>query len=242
MISVPERIKNAYDISTTQIDKITVDNSEYRIMNVQYTDDCYIDGNIFGSAIARILEFEIENIVDLENKEISYTTGILNNNATIDWIGLGNFIVQDIDPNDTTKITKVTAIDYMLKTNIPYVTNLDYSSEEVTVLDVLQETCLQCGLSLATIEFANCDFIVDSNQFETDTVCRQVIQAVAQISGCVAKIKADNRLYLINPNEVETISKIFTLNNYEEAEIKRLTHPINVVSLGMSNVEGEILH
>ena len=41
----------------------------YPISNLQYCDDCYDDGNIFGTAIARTLDFEIENIVDLENKE-----------------------------------------------------------------------------------------------------------------------------------------------------------------------------
>ena len=66
-----------------------------------------------------------------------------------------------------------------------------------------------------------------------------MIQAVAQISGTIAKIKNDNKLYLINPNSITTVSKIFTLNNYAEAEIKRNTQPLNVVSLGISNIEGE---
>src|SRR5699024_3046934 len=33
--------------------------------------------------------------------------------------------------------------------------------------------------------------------------------------------------------------KVFHLSDYSEAEIKRATHPINLVSLGMSDVEGE---
>lgn len=238
MINVDESIKQAYDISTTQIDKIILEGKEYRITNVEYYDDCYEEGNIFGTAIARCLEFEIENTVNLEKKEAEYLTGIIINGET-KWISLGNFIIQDIEPNDTTNIAKVTAMDYMLKTNIEYKTNLNYNSNEITLLQVLQEVCINSNLDLATTNFVNKDFIVDSNQFIEGTLNRQVIQAVAQMSGTVAKIKNDNKLYLINPNKTTKVSKIFTLNNYKEAEIKRATHPINLVSLGMSNVEGE---
>lgn len=238
MIDVLETVKQAYDTSTTQIDKIILDGQEHRITSVEYYDDCYEEGNIFGTAIARCLEFEIENTVNLEKKEVEYLTGIVINRET-KWISLGNFIIQDIEANDTTNIAKVTAMDYMLKTNIEYTTNLNYNSNKITLLQVLQEICINSNLELANTNFINKDFIVDSNQFTEGTLNRQVIQAIAQISGTVAKIKNDNKLHLINPNQVTNVSKIFTLNNYREAEIKRSTHPINVVSLGMKDVEGE---
>ena len=238
MINILDTLKQAYDVSTTQIDKIIVDNKEYPITNVEYYDDTYENGNIFGTAIARCLDFEIENIVNLEGKEVEYYTGIKANNVT-QWINLGKFIVQSVEPNDTTNIAKINAIDYMLKTNIEYNSTLNYIDGTVTLLDVLQEVCTKSGLTLATLDFPNSTFIVDSNQFTEGTLNRQVIQAIAQISGTVAKIKNDNKLYLINPNSITTVSKIFTLNNYQEAEIKRNTQPLNVVSLGISNIEGE---
>ena len=238
MIDVLDNVKQSYDISTTQIDKIILNGKEYRITNVEYYDDVYEEGNIFGTAISRCLDFEIENIVNLEGQEIEYLTGIIVN-GTVQWISLGNFIVQDVEPNDTTNIAKVTAMDYMLKTNIEYKSTLNYTSGKITLLQVLQEVCTNSGLVLATTNFANKDFIVDSNQFAEGSLNRQVIQAVAQISGTIAKIKNDNKLYLINPNEITILSKVFTLNNYKEAEIKRTTHPINLVSLSMADIEGE---
>ena len=236
MIDVQDIVKQGYNVSTTQIDKIVVDNQEYRITNVQYDDDCYEEGNIIGTAIARTLDFEIENIVDLENKEFEYFTGIYIQNE-IKWTSLGNFITQDVEPNDTTNVSKIFAMDYMLKTNIEYKDVLDYST--ATLLTVAQSVCLQSGIVLGTMRFANSSFRVDSNQFEEKTLIRQVIQAIAQMSGTVAKIRSDNKLYFINPNEVKIVSKVFELSNYEEAEIKRATQPINVVSLGMTDVEGE---
>lgn len=192
-------------------------------------------------------------------------------------------------------------MDYMLKSNIPYESKLNYESKKVTILDVLKEACENAGLELATEDFANKDFIVDSNQFEVDAIIRQVFQAVAGISGTFAKIKSDNKLYFITPklydskkytvkdihnmlvvdlnklkvrnitNDLKvlgikkestkqvhemlvksmhsiTVKRLTTNINepslerqsdYTDLVLKRNTHPINVVVLGMSNVEGE---
>ena len=238
MIEVTDTIKKAYGESTTQYDKIVLDNKEYVINNVETDDDCYENGNIFGTAIAKSISFEIDNSVDLEGKEFKYYTGIKTTTG-IEWINLGTFITQDVEPNDTTNVNKVNAMDYMLKSNITYESDLDYESGTITMLQVLQEACQKAGLELATTDFANADFIVDSNQFEQGTLIRQVIQAVAQMSGTVAKIRSDDKLYLITPKTTGTVRKVFNLSDYSEAEIKRATHPINLVSLGMADVEGE---
>ena len=300
MIDLSDEIRKAYDISTVQYDKIRVGDKEYPITNVQYCDDCYDEGNIFGTAIARTLDFEIENIVDLERKEFEYLTGIRVND-TVHYISLGNFITIEMEPGDTTSINKVTAMDYMLKSNILYETKLDYSSKKVTILDVLKEACANAGIELATEDFANNNFIVDSNQFEVDAIIKQVFQAVAGISGTFAKIRADNRLHFITPKLIDSTKykvkdvhkmlvadltklKVRTITNdlkvlgiekestkqvdemlvksmhniavkrlttnvnepslekqsdYTDLVLKRNTHPINVVSLGLSQVEGE---
>lgn len=261
MINVTDAIKKAYEKSTTQYDKIILDNEEYYINNVQYCDDCYLDGNIFGTAIARTLDFEIENIVDLEKKEFEYLTGAKTENG-IEWISLGNFITQEAEPDELGKIVTVSAMDYMLKSNVEYKTELNYGSGTVTILQVLQEACTQAGLILATTVFANAGFIVDSNQFSEGSLIRQVFQAVAQISGTFAKIRSDNKLYFITPKRTSlTVREVHTMkvkdlnklkvaklvgcknkirpSDYSELTLKRNTHPINLVSLGMSDVEGE---
>lgn len=238
MINVTDTIKEAYSKSTTQYDKIVLDDEEYAINNVELDDDCYEEGNIFGTAIAKALSFEIDSSVDLEGKEFKYYTGI-KTTAEIEWIDLGTYITQEVEPNDTTKINKVNAMDYMLKTNVEYTSDLQYSNNNITLGQVAQEACNKAGITLATINFPNVDFIVDSNQFSQGTLIRQVISAIAQISGTVAKVRNDDKLYFITPKTTGTVRKVFNLSDYSEAEIKRATHPINLVSLGMSNVEGE---
>ena len=238
MINVTDTIKEAYSKSTAQYDKIVLDNVEYAINNVELDDDCYEEGNIFGTAIAKALSFEIDSSVNLEGKEFKYYTGI-KTVAGIEWIDLGTYITQEVEPNDTTKINTVNAMDYMLKTNIEYITELRYSNNNVTLGQVAQEACNKAGITLATTDFPNVAFIVDSNQFPQGTLTREVISAIAQISGTVAKVKSDDKLYFITPKTNGTVRKVFNLSAYSEIEIKRATHPINLVSLGMSDVEGE---
>ena len=238
MINVTDTIKEAYSKSTTQYDKIVLDDEEYPINNVELDDDCYEEGNIFGTAIAKALSFEIDSSVDLEGKEFKYFTGI-KTTVGIEWIDLGTYITQEVEPNDTTKINTVNAMDYMLKTNIKYTSDLQYSNNNITLGQVAQEACDKAGIILATTDFPNVTFVVDSNQFEQGTLIRQVISAIAQITGTVAKIKNDDKLYFITPKTTGTVRKVFNLSDYSEIEIKRATHPINLVSLGMSDVEGE---
>ena len=238
MINVTDTIKEAYSKSTAQYDKIVLDNVEYAINNVELDDDCYDEGNVFGTAIAKALSFEIDSSVNLEGKEFKYYTGI-KTVAGIEWIDLGTYITQEVEPNDTTKINTVNAMDYMLKTNIEYITELQYSNNNVTLGQVAQEACNKAGITLATTDFPNVAFIVDSNQFPQGTLTREVISAIAQISGTVAKVKSDDKLYFITPKTNGTVRKVFNLSAYSEIEIKRATHPINLVSLGMSDVEGE---
>ena len=238
MINVIDTIKHAYEQSTTQYDKIVLDDVEYTINNVELDDDCYENGNVFGTAIAKALSFEIDSSVDLEGKEFKYYTGI-KTTVGIEWIDLGTYITQDVEINDTTRIATINAIDFMLKTNVEYKSFLQYQNNNVTLLQVAQEACNRAGLTLATTDFPNASFIVDSNQFEQGTLIRQVIQAIAQISGTVAKVRSDDKLYFITPKTTGTVRKVFNLSDYAEVEIKRATHPINLVCLGMSDIEGE---
>lgn len=272
MISVNDDIKQAYSLSTTQIDRIILNGTPYYITNVEYSDNCYQDGNVFGTAEARQLAFEIENSVNLERQEYEYQTGIVVN-GEVEWISLGNFITFDTEEDDTNGITKVNAMDNMIKSNVLYDhTSLDYSVG-VTIKEILEDALEQCGLELGTSSFVNSNFVCYSDQFEDNALIRQVIIACAQISGTFAKIRNDNKLYLINPNKalygdlvteediylktekgnklillerridkesgVAESNTFFDLRDYENTTLKRNTHEINTLVLGLSNVEGE---
>lgn len=200
-------------------------------------DDCYDGGNFIGTFVMKRIEFKYnDSDLEFKQKEFNAYKEYKLDDGTWESIGYGTFVVTDVEPSDTKEEISVTAYDYTLKFANTYVTDLDYSSNPITLLDVLEECCSKCGVELATKDFVNKDFIVDSSQFDSTAMFGNVVSAVAGISCNFAKIKEDNKLYLEFKNETGIIIE---LGDYEDFDDKRDTHPYNAVSLGMSNVDGE---
>ena len=229
MIEVSNNIKEAVKKDSFEYaEYIIVDNKKI-YTKYKLFDDCYSDGNPIGTFIMKRVEFEeLENNIDYKEKNIEVYKEI---NGT--GFKIGTFIVTNIEDSDTKRLVKVTAYDYTLKFANPYVSELDYASGTITLLQVLQECCNKCGVELATTDFPNKDFIVDSNQFPNSQY-GNVVMAVAGISGNFAKIGADDRLHLLLTNDTDIV-----IEDYEELEDKRDTHPITIVSIGVTNIEGE---
>lgn len=200
-------------------------------------DDCYNNGNFIGTFVMKRIEFTYnDSDLEFKQKEFNAYKEYKLDDGKWESINYGTFIVQAVEESDTKEEIKVTAYDYTLKFANTYVSELDYSSGTITLLQVLQEACTKCGVELATTDFANSGFLVDSNQFDGLSMFGNVVSAVAGISCNFAKIKADNKLYLEFKNETGIIIDV---SDYEEFDDKRDTHPYNAVSLGMSGVEGE---
>lgn len=200
-------------------------------------DDCYNNGNFIGTFVMKRIEFTYnDSDLEFKQKEFNAYKEYKLDDGTWESINFGTFIVQAVEESNTKEEIKVTAYDYTLKFANAYVSELDYSSGTITLLQVLQEACTKCGVELATTNFANSGFLVDSNQFDGLSMFGNVVSAVAGISCNFAKIKADNKLYLEFKNETGIVIDV---SDYEEFDDKRDTHPYNAVSLGMSAVEGE---
>ena len=200
-------------------------------------DDCYNNGNFIGTFVMKRIELTYnDSDLEFKQKEFNAYKEYKLDNGTWESINYGTFIVQSVEESNTKEEIKVTAYDYTLKFANTYVSDLDYASGTITLLQVLQECCNKCGVELATTDFANSGFLVDSNQFDGLSMFGNVVSAVAGISCNFAKIRADNKLYLEFKNETGIIIDV---SDYEEFDDKRDTHPYNAVSLGMSAVEGE---
>lgn len=216
-------------------DYIIIDNERLYLW-FDYYDDCYKDGNIVQNFIMKRIEFEYPDSYEFKEKEFNAYKEFKLSDGTWESIDYGTFIVTEVNESDTKETVKIVAYDYGLNFSNPYVTTLDYSSGTVTMLNVLQEVCTASGVTLATTTFPNSDFIVDSNQFDGAPTYGNVVSAVAGMAGSFAKIRGDNKLYLIFQN---TTGIVISASEYEEFEDKRDTHLITIISLGVSNIEGE---
>lgn len=222
-------IQNCNSTELTYNEYIVIDNEQIPI-RAKLSDDCYENGNFIGSFILKTIQFETSNDTDFKQKEFEYYK-VVNGES----IKIGTFITTEIQDNDTTELVKVVGMDYGLKTQIEYKSELDYDSGQITLLDVWNEACTLSGLTSGVQHFTNDDFIVDSDQFTgTGATIRDVFVGIAMSSCNFIKVMNDDKIY---PVFKETTNEI--IEDYTILEDKRDTHPITCVRLGMSAIEGE---
>lgn len=229
MINVSENVINACNSDDLTFIEYIIIEGQKIVIKANLSDDCYSDGHFIGTFIMKKLEFETENNIDYKKKEFEYYRQVDNESFKI-----GTFIVTEIKNSDTDELVKITAYDYALKFAKPYKTALDYQSGKITMKNVIDEVCSNTGVPLSNNSFENDNFIVDSNQFDENAQYGNVVKAVAQMSGNFAKINQDDKLELIFTKETNEIIK-----DYEGLEDKRDTRPITIVTLGMTDIEGE---
>ena len=230
-------LKNVSNSFINACNSISITLTEYVVLNgvsipirAILRDDCYENGNFIGNVIFKTITFEVDNQYDFKNKEFVYHK-VVNGEDVV----LGTFITTEVEDSDTNQIMKVIGMDYGLKTQVEYSSALDYSSGEITLMDVWNECCSMSGLESGISSFTNSDFIVDSDQFTgTGATIRDVFKAIALSSSDFVKVMNDDKIYLVfneNTNDI--------IEDYTELEDKRDTHPITCVRLGMSNIQGE---
>jgi len=220
-----------------QRDYIVLDGSNVDIENVVLLKDCYDNGNVIGTATAAQLSFSVA-LTNLENKEFVYHAVTIDGSGVETDITVGTFITVEATDGDTEDTTNVTAMDVMLRFNVPYVSDLDYSTNP-TLTNVLNECCTKCGVALKSGQtLANASFVVDSNQFTDGQLSRDVIAAIAGITGSFAHIVNDE-LVFTTPSMTATPTINVLPTQYATLNLKRQTRPINTVILSNSQVEGE---
>ena len=217
------------DKTLTYSEYIIIDDKKIPVKAI-LKDDCYINGNFIGSFIFKEISFETENNIDFKKKEFEYYKTVNGES-----IKLGTFITTEITDNDTTELVKVIGMDFGLKTQVEYISSLDYSSGLITLLDVWHECCELSGLESGINEFTNSDFIVENDQFTgTGATIRDVFIAIAQSSCSFVKVMNDDKIYLVFNEQTDDV-----IEDYTDLDDKRDTQPITCVRLGMSQIIGE---
>jgi len=230
MIAVSNNCKNACNSDTLKYKEYIVINNQTIEIRGKLSATAFNDKNFIGTFNLKSLTFETENDIDFKEKEFEYYKQVNNESFKI-----GTFITTEVEDSDTNELVKVVAMDYGLKFATPYATALDYDSGDITMQDVLDEIITNVGIQLSSKSqtLPNKDFIVDSNQFVNSEVYGDVISAIAGINGMFAIITDDDKLKLFTIEQTNEI-----IEDYVELDDKRDTHPITIVQLGMSQVQG----
>lgn len=132
---------------------------------------------------------------------------------------MGRFIFNKNKTEEVKNKSEFTGSDAMIKFNQLYkdVIKLDTSrSYPVKLYDYLQMLCGEVGVSLGSSSIVNGDYQVLGNAFTNNEDCKTVLSHIAQISGGIAKIGRDNKLYIINLDN-SSIPNSYTRVDYIES-------------------------
>lgn len=205
---------------------------------LKYADVTLIDGTVFNFTNEELwqngLSFESDTsnsgsfdigsamisklTLQINNFDGTYSKYDFNNAKVVAYVGL-----QLTDRIEKIKICTATVTDAPYQNNVILSLTCednmakfdrDYSESKLiypaTRLQIVQDICSICGVSLQTTSFANGDYIVPERPEDENLTCRQVLAWVAQIGCQWAKCDADGKLnigwYKTEPLDSDYIS------------------------------------
>lgn len=233
-----QEILNSIQIEEGTPVVLTEDNS---VISWNHEDFRYVkDEGWIGQFVARQLTGELKNLDDdfkITDKEITLRLGVrVNDNTT--WYSLGNFLVTKVTDDEVKDITSFEALDYTKKFNKLYEDTITYPC---TALELAQNVCSQCGVELATTEFANSNYIINGNPFTNNETCRDVMKAIGKLAFSWVRIDWDDKVY-IDFTRVTDVSEYDNIDNskyYNLKTQKEVFGPVDKIIIGYSQIEGE---
>lgn len=150
-----------------------------------------------GSVIIGQLTLTINNMYDdysdydfTDAKISNINVGIKLPDKTIESLQYGQYTVNETKYNGS--IITLSAYDNMYKFDQPYTkSTLSYPA---TLLQIAQDACSKCDVSLGTFDFPHNDFVVRNRPTDDGITFRNILQWIAQIACCYCKIDAQGRL------------------------------------------------
>lgn len=207
------------DLTLSDGTVLTLQNNDFWDSVFSFSDAVTKSGEYApGAAITGTLSATLNNIVGKYDgmkfqgaKMVPYVGLVVKadwTGDTVEWLKRGEFNVTDYKVNE--KQVVITASDNLSKADKQYSSNLTYPA---TLLQILQDACDRCGITLATTDFPNSDYKIFRVIDTASTTYHDVIAYVAGMAGCYARCNADGALELkwfdfsATPIETHNISK-----------------------------------
>ena len=224
--------------------KIVIDNVEY-LSNIikSYPKISHANTKFIGGFPTKTLDMEIydlENNLDLENKEIEVYKGFVVN-GSIEYVKQGVFIVkaENITTNISTKSISLSSVqDRTQLLDDKYESELDWADSQThTGLEIIQEICTKKGITLAsnTFNFANYSF--KQPNFNENVTYREVISRLAEIGGEIALFNCNGELVI--KSQLITGDTLQT-NRYEKLSREK-EYKVNTIVLGKDGIDDDIV-
>lgn len=231
---------NVRKVNKTQVKYLAEDqDKEYTVDEINRTSVKNVDNARLKFIIPHAKRENIEN-ASVINIQLGVRTSEFDDYEYIDW---GEFVVYDKEEKIDTGSLKLYLYDHMIDSHIKYVDSplsLDYSKEDVTVLDLLRAICNKFGWILKTTDFSNANKIISEDKYTelTDFTYRDILDEIAAVAGGFIKI-INKDLYVAYPTDTgETIDE----NDLEKLTIGKKIGAYNTIVLGRSPQEDNIYY
>ena len=183
-------------------------------------DNCYANDKFIGTAVGKTIKVKIfnpDNTIDLEDRTADVYVG-MDIEGTNEEILMGRFIFDKNKTEEVKNKSEFTGSDAMIRFNQLYKDVIKFDNDRqypISLYTYLQWLCNEVGVVLGNESIVNGDYQVLGNAFTNNEDCKTVLSHIAQISGGIAKIGRDNKLYIINlEKDTEEAVETITTNNY----------------------------
>lgn len=125
----------------------------------------------------------------------------------------------------------------MIKFRKPYVHEIE--SETFTAYQLFQDICEQANVEVGSQSFPNSTYVIQGNAYTNNETLEYILKDLAKLAGGYAKIGRDNKCYI----KILTKTPLYSIdgNDYlEDCKINGTYGKINKVSVGLTNITGEV--
>ena len=211
---------------------------------IKLADYCFdsSEGKLIGTAASKELEVEIINKdnYDLADKEFDLELGVLTDreNKIYEYVPYGRYVVTSYEDLKSSNKYRIIANDIMCKLNPEFRQNKAFKpTYPITAKEYYRQLMESYGIEIEEQELTNGNFLIDNAiDFEGNTG-RYVLGRLAELFGSFAKINRDNKCQMYLKTETDEVIELSQMNSV--LEIDNRYGPVNVVTIGLSQVEGE---
>lgn len=209
---------------------------------VNISDYCFNDGKLIGTAMVKEAEIEIKNSdnYDLADKSFDLEIGVMidDTNEIYEYVPYGEFTVTTYEDLKSNQKYKIISYDNMNKLNPDFKENTTFNPTfPITMKEFYRQFMASYGIEIEEQTLPNEDFIVTEMPNFDGYTGRSILMKISEIFGSFAKINRLNKCQMYLKTETDIQIGLESMNS--KLEIDKQYGPVNIVSVGMSNVEGE---
>ena len=206
---------------------------------ISLKDYCSKDGKLIGMVSSKELELKVTNDnYDLDGKESELEVGVMLSDGTYEYFPYGKYIVYSYADTKSNNKYKLIANDFFVKLNPDFSENKVFNPTfPIKAKAFYEQFMLSYGIKVEEQTLPNENFIINEMPNFDGYTGRTILSKLAELFGSFAKMNRNNKCQMYLKTQTDIVVDRNCMNS--TLEIDKKYGPVNVISIGMSNIEGE---